>query len=181
MSDRPSAKPNGGQAAHGAPPRRFTLTRFSDIKPLDGDRDYCVKGVLPRSGLAVVWGPPKRQELLDVRHPDARRARLAISRTSRPAGTRRLHLPRRRARLSQAQGGVPPLQAQQPEDPDDPPFFLVTNPLSLATDVKLLIKTSSATSAMTRRSPSASTPSTARSLDRRTRTRTWANISRPPT
>jgi RecA-family ATPase len=39
---------------------RFVLTRFADIKPLDGDDDYCVKGVLPRSGLAVVWGPPKQ-------------------------------------------------------------------------------------------------------------------------
>jgi AAA domain len=38
---------------------RFALTRFADIKPLDSDEDYIVKGLLPRSGLAVVWGPPK--------------------------------------------------------------------------------------------------------------------------
>jgi hypothetical protein len=41
-----------------ASPPRFVLARFADFKPLHGD-DYCVKGVLPRSGLAVFWGPPK--------------------------------------------------------------------------------------------------------------------------
>src|SRR5580658_8613300 len=38
---------------------RFTLVRFGKIKPLDGDEDYCVKTLLPRSGLVVIWGPPK--------------------------------------------------------------------------------------------------------------------------
>ncbi len=44
---------NGGG---GAP--RFVLTRFAKFNPIDGE-DYCVKGVLPRSGLVVFWGPPK--------------------------------------------------------------------------------------------------------------------------
>jgi AAA domain len=37
----------------------FPLTAFSDIKLVAEERNYIVKGLLPRSGLAVVWGPPK--------------------------------------------------------------------------------------------------------------------------
>jgi RecA-family ATPase len=38
--------------------RRFRLIRFSDIK-LDTHRRYLVKGLIPRDGLIVFWGPPK--------------------------------------------------------------------------------------------------------------------------
>jgi hypothetical protein len=38
--------------------RRFRLIRFSDIK-LDIHRRYLVKGLIPRDGLIVFWGPPK--------------------------------------------------------------------------------------------------------------------------
>jgi RecA-family ATPase len=37
---------------------RFRLKRFDEIK-LSTEPDYRVKGLLPRVGLAVVWGPPK--------------------------------------------------------------------------------------------------------------------------
>jgi AAA domain len=38
--------------------RRFNPLPFSDLKA--GDRsEYLIKGILPRSGLIVVWGPPK--------------------------------------------------------------------------------------------------------------------------
>jgi hypothetical protein len=37
---------------------RFRLKRFDEIKP-STEPDYRVKGLLPRVGLAVVWGPPK--------------------------------------------------------------------------------------------------------------------------
>jgi AAA domain len=40
------------------PKRRFNPIRFKDVK-LSTDRPYLVKGVLPRDGLIVVWGPPK--------------------------------------------------------------------------------------------------------------------------
>jgi len=46
---------------HDADPRtapRFTLKRFNEIK-LATTATYLIKGLLPRSGLAVVWGPPK--------------------------------------------------------------------------------------------------------------------------
>ena len=39
-------------------PPRFRLYLFNEIRPDDGAQ-YLVKGLLPRSGLAVVWGPPK--------------------------------------------------------------------------------------------------------------------------
>ena len=37
---------------------RFRLLAFSDITP-DSSATYLIKGLLPRVGLAVVWGPPK--------------------------------------------------------------------------------------------------------------------------
>jgi hypothetical protein len=37
---------------------RFPLVRFADIKR-DRRRRYLVKGLIPREGLIVVWGPPK--------------------------------------------------------------------------------------------------------------------------
>ena len=39
-------------------PRRFPLTRFAEIR-LDQRRRYLVKGLIPRPGIIVVWGPPK--------------------------------------------------------------------------------------------------------------------------
>src|SRR5437773_12522544 len=41
-----------------APKRRFRPARFKDIR-LDPGRPYLVKGLVPREGLTVVWGPPK--------------------------------------------------------------------------------------------------------------------------
>jgi hypothetical protein len=39
-------------------PRKFTLEPFKDIT-LDQSSGYLVKGIVPRSGLTVIWGPPK--------------------------------------------------------------------------------------------------------------------------
>lgn len=42
----------------GTPERRFKLIPFHDLRP--GPEPVClVKGVIPRDGLTVVWGPPK--------------------------------------------------------------------------------------------------------------------------
>src|SRR5262249_5294321 len=38
--------------------KRFRLKRFGEIK-LSTNPNYLIKGILPRVGLAVVWGPPK--------------------------------------------------------------------------------------------------------------------------
>jgi hypothetical protein len=44
--------------ANGAGRGRFPLVPFSDLRPSTAST-YLVKGVLPRVGLGVVWGPPK--------------------------------------------------------------------------------------------------------------------------
>src|SRR5262249_20912199 len=44
---------------HIVAPKSFPLTAFDQIKMNAEERNYIVKGLLPRSGLAVVWGPPK--------------------------------------------------------------------------------------------------------------------------
>jgi KaiC/GvpD/RAD55 family RecA-like ATPase len=49
-------KANGHDAESGK--RRFNPVRFKDIR-LNTDRAYLVKGLIPREGLTVVWGPPK--------------------------------------------------------------------------------------------------------------------------
>lgn len=46
------------QGNDSAPPRRFLPIRFRDIG-LSAERPYLVKGLLPREGLVVIWGPPK--------------------------------------------------------------------------------------------------------------------------
>ena len=39
-------------------PSQFTLVRFCDIQ-LGKEPPYLVRGLIPREGLTVVWGPPK--------------------------------------------------------------------------------------------------------------------------
>jgi hypothetical protein len=140
---RPHQEGNGGGAPNERPKgatSRFVLTRFADIRPLDGDDDYCVKDVLPRSGLAVVWGPPKCGKsfwTFDLLMHAALGWKYRGHRVHQGAvvyicleggrGFRKRKEAFRRIKLN------------RPEDPDNPPFFLVTNPLSLAADVKRLI------------------------------------------
>jgi hypothetical protein len=60
-AENDSPKTNGQDPApftHEAAGRRFPLVRFADIKR-DQRRQYLVKGLIPRGGLIVVWGPPK--------------------------------------------------------------------------------------------------------------------------
>lgn len=45
--------PNGSDKPH-----RFKPVRFGDIR-LSTSRPYLIRGLLPREGLGVVWGPPK--------------------------------------------------------------------------------------------------------------------------
>lgn len=119
---------------------RFTLVRFGKIKPLDDDEDYCVKNLLPRSGLVVIWGPPKCGKsfwtfdlLMHValgwpyRGLRVRRGPVVYVCLEGTRGFRRRKEAFRSAKLT----GV--------KDPQDPPFFLVSNPLALVKDVKALI------------------------------------------
>jgi hypothetical protein len=45
-------------AANGPAQHQFHLVRFNDIS-LDSSRPYLVRGLIPREGLTVIWGPPK--------------------------------------------------------------------------------------------------------------------------
>jgi hypothetical protein len=51
-----AGKPNGHQSASAQP--RFELIRFDAVQ-LGASPAYLVKGLIPRSGLTVIWGPPK--------------------------------------------------------------------------------------------------------------------------
>jgi|SRR5215216_5089485 hypothetical protein len=50
----PFVRPNGVDTH----PRRFDLIPFGALKP-GMSRNYVVKGLMPKTGVAVVWGPPK--------------------------------------------------------------------------------------------------------------------------
>lgn len=52
-----AARPAAASAPR-KPSRRFSLVRFDSIKVAAG-APYLVKGLIPREGLVVVWGPPK--------------------------------------------------------------------------------------------------------------------------
>jgi hypothetical protein len=45
--------------SHGHRGIRFTLVPFADLKSDPAAHSYLIKGLLPRQGLIVVWGPPK--------------------------------------------------------------------------------------------------------------------------
>jgi len=55
--DRHKRKANGRDKSD-TKPKRFALVSFDDI-PLVKDGNYIIKGLFPREGLIVVWGPPK--------------------------------------------------------------------------------------------------------------------------
>jgi hypothetical protein len=130
-----SAKPNGARDTKTAS-CRFNLIRFADFKPFDGD-DYCVKGVLPKSGLAVFWGPPKCGKsffVFDLLMHVALGWEYRGNRVRQGAvvyvcleGGLAFRKRREAFRLAKLKEG------------DDPPFFFVANPLSLAADRRALI------------------------------------------
>jgi hypothetical protein len=124
--------PNAPRAA----PARFTLVRCGEIQPLDADEDYCVKNLLPRSGLVVVWGAPKCGKsfwtfdlLMHValgwpyRGLRVRQGPVVYVCLE---GTRGFRKRKEAFRIAKMNG-------------EDPPFFLVSNPLALVKDVKTLL------------------------------------------
>lgn len=54
----PDPEPEPKPKPQPPPPKHFTFKRFADIK-LSSARNYLIKGLLPRRGMAVIWGPPK--------------------------------------------------------------------------------------------------------------------------
>jgi hypothetical protein len=118
-------------------PLRFPLIRFADFTPLEGD-DHCVKGFLPRTGLAVFWGEPKSGksffvfDLLmhvalgwDYRGHRVRKGPVVYVCLEGGRAFRK----RREAFL----------QAKL-KNGEDPSFYFIVNPLSLAGDRKALIE-----------------------------------------
>jgi hypothetical protein len=73
----------------------FPLTTFGHIKMNAEERNYIIKGLLPRSGLAVVWGPPKSRKLLVHGHPSTCCTELGVSRAKGRTGKRRIRRLRR--------------------------------------------------------------------------------------
>jgi hypothetical protein len=57
LDDEGPPPPSGESPPIEAAPR-FPLRRFSEVKA-SGVSEYLVKGIMPRRGLVVIWGPPK--------------------------------------------------------------------------------------------------------------------------
>jgi hypothetical protein len=125
----------GAPKADGQSPR-FILTRFKDFALPEGD-DYCVKGVLPGTGLAVVWGAPKCGKsfwIFDLLMHVVLNWEYRGHRVKQGAavyvcleGDRGFRKRREAFRLGKLQGD------------EDPAFYITTNSLLLATDHKKLI------------------------------------------
>lgn len=122
-------------AATGSP--RFALKPFEDIRLGDGAR-YLVRGLIPREGLVVIWGPPKcgksflvSDMMLAVARGERYRARLVeqgavvyLCLEGERGFAARIEA-YRRERLAGHEGAVP--------------FFLITTRLDLAADADALI------------------------------------------
>jgi len=119
-------------------PKRFALRRFGAIRH-DAEADYRVKGLLCSTGLAVVWGAPKCCKsfwvfdlLMHVargrsyRGHRVQRGEIVYCALEGQKGFERRIEAFRREKLA--------------DDPEaDPPFYLMSTPLSLVRDVETLI------------------------------------------
>jgi hypothetical protein len=126
-------KPNGSERLP-----RFQISRFADIKP-DSAAQYLIKGLLQRTGLAVVWGAPKCGKsfwtfdlLMHValgwpyRGHRVMPGAVVYCALEGAQGFKNRIEAFRQAKLSEADVG-------------DPPFYLMATPLSLVRDHKAFI------------------------------------------
>jgi hypothetical protein len=81
--------PNGHD---GGAQKLFELIPLAKIS-FDTAPAYLVKGIVPRVGLCVFWGPQMRQVISRLRLADARGTRLEILRPAGSARRRRLLCP----------------------------------------------------------------------------------------
>jgi RecA-family ATPase len=149
------------------------------MQPKRSWRNYCVKDLLPRTGLAVFWGKPKSGKSFFVfdllMHValgwDYRRHRVKQGPVVYVCleGGRAFRKRREAFRQAKLKNGK------------DPPFYFIVNPLSLASDRKLLIED-------IRRQLDPDAPAIVcidtlnRSLEgSESSTKTWPPTSRPPT
>jgi hypothetical protein len=130
-------KGDGGDNV-GSGTARFKIARFGTIKP-DSTAQYLVKGLLQSTGLAVVWGPPKCGKsfwVFDLL------MHVALDWTYR--GHRVTPGPVVYCALEGAQGHKNRIEAfrrgKMSEAADsDPPFYLMSTPLSLVRDHKAFV------------------------------------------
>jgi hypothetical protein len=120
------------------PKRRFRPVRFKDIR-LDPGRPYLVKGLIPREGLTVVWGPPKCGKsfwTFDLV------AHVALGWGYRG---RRIHPGTVVYVACEGERGLGArteafrVRHLAEDDASDPPFFLLTTRLDLVADIEELI------------------------------------------
>lgn len=118
------------------PERRFPLVPFDQIQ-LTKDRPYLVKGILPREGLAVVWGPPKCGKsflVLDVA--------MAVARGVEWRGRRVAQGPVVYIACEGERGLAARIEAYRRDRlvaSHSPPFWLLTTRLDLAQDAAALV------------------------------------------
>ena len=159
---------------------RFALLAFDKIKPDEGAQ-YLIKGLLPRVGVAVVWGPPKcgksfwtfdavMHVALGWKYRGHRVAPGPVVYCALEGvhGFKNRVEAFRLTKLSQADGG-------------SPTFYLMPASLSLVADHGRLIADIRRSFATPYPLPFVSTRSIARSRAQKAPTRTWALTSGPPT
>ena len=117
---------------------RFTLIRFDQIK-FDRRRRYLIKGLIPRQGLTVVWGPPKCGKSFW-----AYDAMMRVALGWEYRGRRVHQCPVVYVACEGIGGQGARAEAQrltflETYEGEPPPFFLVSTNLSLATDHARLI------------------------------------------
>lgn len=119
------------------PEWRFPLVRFKDIK-LKTSASYLVKGLIPREGIVVIWGPPKCGKTFwafDIS------MHLALGWDYRGRRVQQgtvvyIACEGERGLTARAEAFR---QRKMAEDEVDPPFHLLTTRLDLATDADALI------------------------------------------
>ena len=180
----PLPKPwQNGTAAARSPTPKFRLVQFDDLRP-GAEAAYLVKGLIPRVGLTVAWGPPKcgksfwtfdlamHVALGGNTGAAASRAGLSSTAPSRArTGSRRERRRSASFTMSRRISPIPPV-----------PFYLSPSPIDLVADSPALI--GSIRAQLRRGRPgrsSCSTRSTVRFAVRSSTTRTCRPTSAPPT
>ena len=123
--------------ARRADKRRFPLIPFGSIRPDEG-ANYLIKGLFPRAGMAVVWGPPKCGKSFWVFD-----ALMHVALNWEYRGHRVTPGPVVYGAFEGAHGFRNRVEAfrlrKLAEAASDPPFYLMATPLRLVTDHAALI------------------------------------------
>src|SRR4029079_4437095 len=152
---------------------------FDEIRLNESYRPYLVRGLIPKEGLTVVWGPPKSGKTFAVFD-----MLMHVALGWEYRGTRRVQQGTVLYCSFEGQAGLAARieafrQQHLAEEPEDIPFHAQTMTLDLVKQVDDLISAIKASSIIPRWSPSI--PSTVVFAAARTATRTWALIFRPAT